>query len=135
MLLLAVFLLQGTAGFSQEKIDVSYIRKELKSLKVAHPDIVLRQIILESGYLTSNLTRTANNPLGMKLAKSRTTTAIGVTKSGFAIYPSIRSALVDYRIYQLYYTRGMTRAQYLEYIKRNYAKDSNYIEKLFDIKF
>lgn len=87
----------------------------------------------ESGYGTSNLARNHNNYIGFKFPKSRTTTAIGQTKSGFAKYSSLRDCLLDFRIWQLYYTKGMSREQFKNYLNKNYSDKSNYFEKLLEL--
>ena len=135
-LLIGLVLLFNT-GLAQElplkPTDLNGIKKELNSLRVEHSDIVLRQYALESGIGTSRLARECNNIFGMKYPTKRPTTAIGKTKSGFAIYVSVREAIIDYLLWQAYYAKGLSRQQYLNVLQRNYGGSNNYLQKLFGI--
>ena len=68
----------------------------------------------------------------MKLAKNRPTTAIGVTKSGFAIYRSKRESIIDYALWKSYYARKLTKSEYLSLLGKMYAENPDYISKLTD---
>lgn len=64
----------------------------------------------------------------MKYPSDRKTTAIGKTKSGFAIYKSKRSCLRDYRIWQDKYGKGLSRAQYIRLLRKVYSMDEKYLK-------
>lgn len=103
----------------------------LKELDIQHPDIVYAQIIIESANLNSKLYKTNNNIIGMKHPKRRLTTSEG-SKNGYAYYKDWYSCLEDYAIYQQYVLKDkiVSRSQYLYFLKKNYAKDPKYKQKL-----
>ncbi len=113
-------------------VSMSDIDILLSKYDIKHSDIVKRQIWLESARLTSFICKANKNPLGMKYAKGRKTTAIGEAYS-CAIYPSIEKAIEDYAIWQkLYYQRNDNYYNFLQRI--GYATDKDYIKKLKQIK-
>lgn len=100
-------------------------------LKIAHPEIVKRQIALESYWCNSSIYKSNKNCTGMRLAAIRPTTAIG-SNNNHAVYFSLRESVLDYLLWQLW-TNGynMSDEEYLLHLKAaGYAVDSNYISKL-----
>lgn len=96
---------------------------------IRHPDIVYRQALLESGFC-SNLYRKANNLFGMRVARSRPTTAKG-EYNGFAEYDNWMESVQDYALYQAAYMRkARTRAQYFDALDDSYCEGHNYSTKL-----
>ena len=63
-------------------------------------EMIVAQAAHESGNFTSDIYRFQNNPLGMKLAVQRRTTATGEAR-GHAVYMSVKSAVEDYWLYYL----------------------------------
>jgi len=98
------------------------------SLKIAHPDIVMAQAIIESGNFKSNIFKENNNLFGMKMPEYRKTTAIG-TNRGHAVYRNWRESVIDYALWQGKRARYTTTNQYLRRL-RSYAADPNYITKI-----
>jgi hypothetical protein len=110
--------------------SVDALRDELKRCGVKFPDIVLSQAVLETGNFTSDIFMNSNNLFGMKLARSRNTTANG-ERRGHAYYDSWQLSVQDYSLYQTTYLRKIkTEKQYLRYLSENYAEDPNYVTKL-----
>lgn len=102
----------------------------LNELKVKYPHIVLAQSILESGNYSSAIFVENNNPFGMKLAKNRPTTALGIRR-GHAYYSSIREAVIDYAFMQAsYYRSAKSEEEYFNLLQKSYAEDKDYINKL-----
>lgn len=97
---------------------------------VEHPDIVLRQIILESGNFKSNLFKTYNNGLGMNQPLVRNTTSLGATENGFATYSSLETMILDYKIWQIENAKGLNRNDYYNLLQKIYAEDKNYVTAL-----
>ena len=99
--------------------------------KIKFPDAVIAQAYLESGYLTSQLFYETNNPFGMRVAKNRPTTNFG-DYNGYAIYSSLKDAVLDYAIWQNGLPKSILTdtSAYFEYLSSNYASDTNYINKL-----
>lgn len=96
---------------------------------VKFPEIVWSQAVVESGF-TSQVWRTNNNPFGMKLARVRATTAMGV-KGEYAMYHHWKEAIYDYALYQNAYLMDIrTEEQYYNYLQRQYAEDPGYVEKV-----
>lgn len=99
--------------------------------KIKFPDVVIAQAYLESGYLTSNIYYNTNNPFGMKYPTQRPTTSFG-DYNGYAIYSSLKDAVVDYAIWQNGLNKEHTKdlESYMNYIGSYYAADTTYIQKL-----
>ena len=106
----------------------------LKELKVTYPDVVFAQIMLESGNLKSQLSRTHNNFLGMKMPKKRATTAI-TSKGGYAVYRDWYSCLEDYFLYQksILDKKDMTKKQYISFIGKKYSQCSTYKQRVLRV--
>jgi len=113
----------GEEPFSFEALKTFIVECGIK-----YPDIVLAQAIQESR-LNSTIWRENHNPFGMKVAKQRNTTSIGVNR-GHAKFKNWRMAVLDYALMQAVYARKVrTRSQYYSYL-RAYAEDENYSHKL-----
>lgn len=108
-------------------INPSHVMIEIESLNIEHPRIVFMQFREESGNGTSYLARECNNLFGMKMPSNRPTTAIGKTKSGFAIYKSIRDCIIDYALWQQAYARGLSEDEYLRFLRTTYINDKKYL--------
>lgn len=108
------------------------VMNHLFQIRVAHPYIVHAQAILESGNFTSKLFKENHNHFGMKLAKVRPTTAIGV-RNGYALYKSWQDCNIDYALWQASYARNLSEEDYYILLQRNYAEDSSYATKLKQI--
>lgn len=107
------------------------VTQALKQLDIKYSDVVLAQVMLESGNLSSKLTRLNNNLLGMRHPKKRETTSLGSNK-GYAYYTDWYSCLEDYYLYQkaVLSKKNLTKHQYINYLAKTYAKDPQYKAKL-----
>jgi len=103
--------------------------------KIQHPDVVLRQAQLETGYYTSELFWVANNVFGMRLPEVRKTTAAGIYDH-HARYDHWTDSVKDYKLFQDWYMSigydiGNQPNDYLVFLKWiKYATDKKYIAKL-----
>ena len=113
----------------QDTLSIDLVREFLYSKRIEHPDIVLAQIKLESGNLTSELFIENNNFLGMKYAVQRPTGALG-KKNGYANYDSWEDCVYDYMVWQSRYAKKLSKEEYFDYLGENYAQDKSYISKL-----
>lgn len=88
----------------------------------------------ESGHMTSRLSKTNNNLMGMKMPTKRPTTAIG-TNNGYAKYKSKEDAIDDLNIYFERYIKpkGLSRVQAAYFLEKNYAKSSGYASRLLQL--
>jgi len=104
---------------------------EVLKMHVKHPDIVMRQAILETGWFTSKSFTKAGNPFGMKLPRTRSTKAIG-KKYGHAEYQHWYYAVLDYKEWQDYYqVNSTTEVEYYQFLdKLPYATAKHYINTL-----
>lgn len=94
---------------------------------LSHKDIVKAQIRHETGNLTSRFCKEQNNLFGMRLAKTRETTATG-EGNRMAVYDSWPESIRDYKIWQDRYYHG---GDYLKFLKDiGYATDHGYMRKL-----
>ena len=90
----------------------------------------MAQAEIETGHFKSKIFKENNNLFGMKVATKRPTTNKG-EQYKHAYYNSWRESVVDYAFYSAQYLSDLkTEEQYLDYIRHNYAEDSNYIGKV-----
>lgn len=119
-----ISLIQETDPFSPEKLT-----EYLEELNVQHTDIVMAQAQLETNTFTSRIFQENNNLFGMKVAKVRPTTNQG-EQYNHAYYRHWRESVLDYAMYQARYLSGLSRYEYLQYLGKYYAEDSNYVNKI-----
>lgn len=108
------------------------VYQQIVSMGIKFPDLALAQAILESGNFKSKIAIQNNNFFGMRLPKSRQTTAVG-QKSGYARYLSWKDSVRDFKMWQdsLFKKKpNMTRSQYLSYLNRIYSETPNYISQI-----
>jgi uncharacterized FlgJ-related protein len=102
---------------------------------IKYPEVVMSQIMIESAYLKSKLTKRNNNILGMTVPVKRQTTAIN--KSGlYAKYISWIDCVYDYKLYQDYiFSKNniQTKKQYITFLHRNYANAPKYKTRLTEL--
>ena len=101
---------------------------------IKYPEVVMSQIMIESAYLKSKLTKRNNNILGMTVATKRQTTA--VNKKGFAKYLNWIDCIYDYKLYQDYILSKnsiISKKQYISFLHRTYAKAPNYKSRLTEL--
>lgn len=131
-----------TPNFEQDQIanklskfDETQLVDELVKLKVKHKSIVLAQARYESGHYSSRIYKLNRNLFGMKLAKTRPTTALCESR-GHAKYNSWKQSVLDYALWQTSFTRKLSRRDYLKYLKKNYAESAYPVieEIIVDVK-
>ena len=127
MAIIVVLLLIGNAIKAQTRQE---LLDYMEMLGVKHKNIVLKQILLETGNLTSDIYKENNNLFGMKEAHQRITTSIG-TNRGHAYYTNWKSSIIDYLLWQRRYFKGGDYYEFLE--SYGYAQSEDYIEKLKEI--
>ena len=99
----------------------------IDTLDIKHKEVVLQQIHLETGNLTSDVCLQNNNLFGMKQPRVRETTALG-TKRGHAYYNHYIDSIKDYALWQQHmYEDG----DYYAFLGRvGYAEATHYIKTL-----
>jgi hypothetical protein len=98
------------------------IFNQLVKEKILFPELVIKQVILETGNLQSKIVKENKNLFGIKYIKQK----LAVCKlNGHAKYKSYKDCIKDYKRVQGYY---------LTNIEGKYAEDSNYKQKLLTIK-
>jgi len=123
-----MLVIQQENAFSEEKL-----REYIIGLNVKFPHIVFAQAKLESGYFKSTIFRENNNLFGMKIATRRPTTNKGENR-GHAAFDSWKESVVDYAFYQARYLGDIrTEAEYIQYLKANYAEDPGYVDKVIKL--
>ena len=122
-----VNIITGDLLFDKNKLNWYAIDYWIHVYGIQEPDIVKRQIMLETGNLTSRICRECNNLFGMKKPRKRKTMAIGRDNS-MAVYSQWQDSILDYAIWQSYFYQG---GDYFEFLKSHgYATDKGYIQKL-----
>jgi hypothetical protein len=129
-------------------LSAESLHSEIQELKMVCPEEVYAQMMLESGNLSSFLTKRANNMLGMRYPFRRNTTAVGLylpekdtivygntaslkkygKQSNYAVYDNWQDAVKDYKYWQDEYFRVGDR--YLQFLGNIYAEDSSYQAKI-----
>lgn len=123
-------------------LDFENLYEYLIQINIRFPDIVLKQIAGESGWLTSYNCTNRNNLLGMRIARKRKTLAINKgTGDRWAKFQRWKDSVRDYKIWQDYAMKGVkhvkTNDQYINFIvfKRNYSVNpEHYLEFINGIK-
>jgi hypothetical protein len=105
-----------------------FLYLEIIENDIKHPDIVLAQAILESGYLSSPIFIENNNLFGMRLPERRPTVALSENR-GYSVYDCWTDSVKDYKLFQefLFRRKEKTRDEYFDYLDRIYAEDPNYV--------
>lgn len=132
ILCIAYTTIGNTKSINREVLEFSddTLLELIKSSGIKHPEIVFAQAKLETANFTSNLFIKNGNLFGMKLAKSRPTTAIGEQYS-HAKYTDWTRSIADYKLWQDNLKSDIrTKKRYIKYLSNNYAEDKNYIKKL-----
>jgi hypothetical protein len=120
-----------TNWLCQAPLTYDNIKLAMNLTGIIHPEIVLLQIRLETGNLTSSLCREHNNIAGMKKPAVRRTTATGKTKSGYAYYDTWFDSIIDIGLFQQYYIqKGRDLSDYEKFLSGLYAEDPLYLVKL-----
>jgi len=115
----------GPLAFSEDNF-YDYIKK--CGIKFHH--IVMAQALVETGRFKSNIFIHSHNAFGMKVAKSRPTTALGESR-GHAHYQHWTFSVQDYALFQSAFLRKIKNEEdYYSYLADNYAGDPNYVEKV-----
>lgn len=109
------------------------LKKEIAKYSFRFPEIVYAQAVLECGFSSHNF-KNYNNLFGMKVAKSRLTTAKSVKGTSHASYDTWRLSVTDRALFETSFLRGLkTEEDYYKYLGDNYASDVNYVNKLKSI--
>jgi hypothetical protein len=105
-----------------------FLYLEIIENDIKHPDIVLAQAILESGYLSSPIFIKNNNLFGMRFPERRPTVALSENR-GYSVYDCWTDSVKDYKLFQefLFRRKEKTRDEYFDYLDRIYAEDPNYV--------
>lgn len=113
-----------------KKLNVSLTKDNVKQYiyknEFKFPSIVIKQCWVESAHLKSLKTKRDNNIMGLRIAKSRKTTAIA-ERDSFAVYGNWKECLDDYLLLQQTSFMGKTETQYYSWLKKYYAQDTTYI--------
>lgn len=104
-------------------LEDSIILKELKDNKILFPEIVLAQAHLETGNFTSQICKENHNLFGIKYINRKPFQVKELNNHCY--YNSYKDCIKDYKLTQQYY---------LANIDKRYAEDSNYSQKLKQIK-
>lgn len=129
-----------------EDLHIYNVKRYMDKIGLIRPDIVIKQVSLETDKLRSNLCVNYNNLTGMNYPRKRPTTAIGwvygdphpVTgkKRKKAVFASWKDSIKDYLLYQKYWeSKGKDLSNYWIFLKQlGYSETSGYIEVLKNIK-
>lgn len=91
---------ETTIKYEKIELNQENLAKMIVLFEIQHPEMVYKQIILESGNLKSKLAVEGNNLCGMRLPKKRRTLALKKKLYGYAVYPTWVHSVEDYKIWQ-----------------------------------
>ena len=116
------------------RLNLQNLYKKIVKSGIEFPDVAFAQAVLESGYFKSKISLHNSNLFGMRLPKSRPTTAKG-EKRGYSVYDSWHGSVDDYKLYQekILRKKEITRDEYLQKLNRNYAFSPLYSKKISSI--
>lgn len=119
------------AKLESSELSIDNVAAYLSLLNIDNKDIIFKQILLESGWLKSQLTLEYNNLLGMKLPSVRPTVATGKAL-GHATYNHWTDSIKDYILWQNYWTEsGLSTHDYYQFLSQvGYATATYYIPTL-----
>lgn len=97
-------------------------------------EIVLRQILQETGHLRSWLCVKQNNLFGMLMPEHRKTMATAGWK-GYARFTNWKQSVLDYKLWQEHQqAHGYDLTDYYKFLEKTlYAEDISYVQKLKQI--
>jgi uncharacterized FlgJ-related protein len=126
-----------TTLVDQTELTPENLRSFIKTLNLAHPDIVYAQAMLESGNLTSSLVKSNSNLFGMKVPSSRAKVSVK-NKSNYSYFERTtlegwQMSVIDYALWQSRYANYKSKKDYFDHLSRHYAEDPNYVGKLKNI--
>jgi len=102
-----------------DTLSIDALRDYCHKIGMKHPDAVVSHAILESGAGISWLAYKCHNLFGMTLPNKRQTTAIGETKSHYAIYANWKDCVQDYRLWQQAHDAELdTVTNYFDFLRR-----------------
>ena len=104
-----------------EELSVENLYAELKKQKVKHAEVVLRQAVLETGWLKSYSCRERNNLFGFWYKKE------------YINFDSWKASVTYYKDWQERHYKDDNQDYYDFLVKRGYAEDPIYIKKLKSI--
>lgn len=117
LLLLIIFILCVIGELSAQSIKS--VKTHLNASQIQHKEIVLQQIILETGWLSSYSCKHRHNLFGFRY------------KGEYLIFDSWQDSIAYYQRWQKRHYKGGDYYQFLT--DRGYATDKNYINKLKQI--
>ena len=134
---LLVFILKGFISFNTARIEkkvanttTSTFIDTLEALHIRFPQVVLAQIIHETGMFKSDIYKENHNCVGMKW--NNRGYATGVNR-GHAKYPNIWQCLRDYAAWQAKYCPDSIKSneEYIDWLKKfGYAEDPKYKQSI-----
>lgn len=122
-------MLGGLDSLAKYEINDDLALLLMREMEVQHPQIVLAQMKLESGYYKSKLSQRNNNYFGMKHPYQRATMSMG-EKNGYAHYRNWAYSILDYALWQRQYAYNLNEDEYLQKLGKVYAEDAAYVRKL-----
>ncbi len=117
---------------TEEEFSEKALLQFMNELGVKYPETVLAQARLETGNFTSPIFKENHNLFGMKVAKKRPTTAIGVNRN-HAQYKNWKDSVIDYALFQSYAISKLpqdTHKDYRDYIQKFYSETSDYLVRI-----
>lgn len=106
---------------TNNSFSLSAFKKEVYQSNFKFPDIIIAQAYIESQHFSSPVWLENHNMFGMKVAKSRFTLAID-DNLNHAVFKNWKDCVKDRLIYDALYVNNLTRAQYLGFLDKRYAR-------------
>lgn len=129
-----------TENINSNKLTIENIQSYMDEIGIIHSEIVIKQVILETGWLKSKLCAEHNNLFGMHFATKRPNKILGyvIADNGAkcATFDSWKDSVYDYYLYQQYWIeKGKDVSNYYKFLSSiGYSETSNYVKVLKQIK-
>lgn len=122
------------AEIYSKDFSIELFKQALYYAEISNPQIVFSQAVLETGNFKSELFIRGNNIFGMRPAKVRNSTGIGIYNY-HCTYSHWYDSILDLKLWQAYWIKkGYNLNNYLTFLTEiKYATDLDYINKLLNI--
>ena len=109
-----------TCFCNRDSLTIENVLYEIERQGITHPEIVLKQVCLETGFLTSRVCREENNLFGF------------MDKNGYFCFKTWQESVAYYKNWQDRKYKGGDYYNFLDNLP--YAEDGTYTNKLKQIK-
>lgn len=110
---------------NEQELTVENVKNKLKQMNIKFPEVILQQIMVESGFGKSTVYKENNNLVGMRYPNLRPTTAIGENRT-YCVYKNWEECIVDIALWQTQNAKGIrSQEEYYQLLDAVYSESGN----------